>query len=430
MKKIILLFAAVLAWGAARSQNTDRASADFNALTSVYNTNDTAAYAAFFTKVLNDPRKIKANVNQMSREFRFIGPVTLKKIKAISATEIDLTFQTKNFGSWWTLMWITDSVKNFKEHHMRPARFSGDFLLQGQLSQNDILKTVDEYIDQLVDKKLFAGNVLIARNGQLLYNKSFGATPTGKPNDANVAFSLASMSKLFTTVSILQLVDAHKISLDDSVAKLLPQLKNKALYPITVRQLLTHTSGMGDYFEDPLFDPFKGRKFTRQDALPAVEKDKLHFPPGTSFGYSNTGFELLGLIVEKVSATPLESYIRQHVFEKVGMNHSTFGVASGGSEATIGDMYNFSQTLLSNKLLTPATTAYFFNYHTTDWGLGEEYQQLGSEVITGHSGGFEGVCTELNMYKNSGYTVIILSNTNPPYGHFLSDRIKETIIRK
>jgi CubicO group peptidase (beta-lactamase class C family) len=272
--------------------------------------------------------------------------------------------------------------------------------------------------------------VLIARNGQLLYNKSFGATPTGKPNDANVAFSLASMSKLFTTVSILQLVDAHKISLDDSVAKLLPQLKNKALYPITVRQLLTHTSGMGDYFEDPLFDPFKGRKFTRQDALPAVEKDKLHFPPGTSFGYSNTGFELLGLIVEKVSATPLESYIRQHVFEKVGMNHSTFGVASGGSEATIGDMYNFSQTLLSNKLLTPATTAYFFNYHTTDWGLGEEYQQLGSEVITGHSGGFEGVCTELNMYKNSGYTVIILSNTNPPYGHFLSDRIKETIIRK
>ena len=430
MKKLILLFATFLAWGTAQSQNTGGPVADFNALTSVYNTNDTAAYTAFFKKVSNDPRKIKANTNQMSREFRFIGPVTLKKVTAISTTETDLTFQTKNFGSWWTFMWITDSSKNFKEHHMRPARFSGDFLLPGQLSQNEMLKTVDEYIDQLVDKKLFAGNVLIARNGKLLYNKSFGATPAGKPNDANVAFNLASMGKLFTTVDILQLVDAHKLSLDDSVGHLLPQLTNRALYPITVRQLLTHTSGMGDYFEDPLFNPFKGRKFTRQDALPAVEKDKLHFAPGTSFSYSNTGFELLGLIVEKVSGISLENYVRQHVFEKAGMSHSTFGVASGGSEATIGDIYNFSQALQKGKLLTPAMTAYFLNYHTADWGLGEEYQQLGNEVVTGHSGGFEGVCTELNMYKNSGYMVIILSNTNPPYGHFLSDKIKETIIRK
>jgi len=429
MKGLPLLFITILISAIAKGQDTSRHRTDFNTLTAVYNTNDTAVYRRFFSSVLNDRQKIKSNIAQMRREFKFIGPVKLRKIQVVSATETDLTLQTENYGSWWNFLWITDSAKNFKEHHMRPTRFSGEFLLMGRIGRDEVLKEIEAYIDQLVAKKVFAGNVLIARKGKILYNKSFGNNRDGKPNDADTQFGLASMGKLFTTVSILQLADDHKLSLDDNVGKLLPALSNKTLYPITVRQLLTHTSGMGDYFEDPAFEPGKGRKFTSQDALAEVEKDKLHFAPGTGFRYSNTGFELLGLIIEKISGTSLDAYINQNIFQRVGMTHSKEGVAAGGALSTVNDIYNFSEALKANRLLSRRTTKYL-SYHTADWGLGQEYQQLGDEVITGHSGGDESACTELNLYKNTGYTVVILSNTAPPYGHFVSDKIKELIVRK
>ncbi|GAB2689831.1 hypothetical protein GCM10027037_10860 [Mucilaginibacter koreensis] len=402
----------------------------FQKLVQVYNTGDSVIYQNFYTQLTPDQQKAKANASQMLHEFQFTGKVQLKQVKNTSPTDVELLFQTDNYHSWWNYLWITDTANKFKEHHMRPVRLSGDFLSSGQLSQQQVLAGVNSYIKNLTDRKVFAGNVFIAKKGQILYNKSFGNDPQGQANSFQQQFDLASMGKLFTTVSILQLADQHKLSLNDSVGKLMPDLTNKALSAITVKQLLTHSSGMGDFFEDPAYEPQPGKMIPQVDFMTAIEKDKLHFNPGQGFRYSNTGFLLLGLIVEKVSGQKFDNYVQEHIFGKASMQHSKVGTPAGGGLSTVTDLYNFSKALNGGKLLSQATTTQFAHYHDANWGLGQEYQALGNEVVTGHSGGFIGVCTELNIYQKSGYTVIILSNTEPPYGHFLSDRIKELIIRK
>jgi len=107
------------------------------------------------------------------------------------------------------------------------------------------------------------------------------------------------------------------------------------------------------------------------------------------------------------------------------------GSGAGGGTSTASDLLRFTTALRNGKLLSKQRTAQFFTYQVNEqYGLGSEHQKLGGETIVGHSGGFEEICNEVNMYTKSGYTVIILSNSNPPYGHFLGDKIKTLLVRK
>ncbi|QQL51080.1 serine hydrolase domain-containing protein [Mucilaginibacter ginkgonis] len=402
----------------------------FQQFINAYNTGDTLKFCGFYASETPNDKLIEKSVKQTLSEYSFSGKLKLMKVKPTSPTETTIVARNESFGCWFEIYWITDANQHYKEHHMRPIRLSSDFLQTGLLSQQQVLTEADAYIKGLADQKVFAGNLLIAKDGKILYNKSFGTNPAGAPNTSAQQFDLASMGKLFTTISVLQLADQHKLSLTDSVGKLIPQLKNKSLRGITVEQLLTHTSGMGDFFEDPAFDPMNGKKFTEADVIPAIEKDQLHFPPGKEFRYSNTGFLLLGLIVEKQSGQDFKTYVREHIFKPAQMMYSEPANGAGGGMSTVNDIYSFSKAISDNKLLSPATTKQFLTFNNANWGLGQEYQQLGNEVITGHSGGFPGICTELNMYQNAGYTVVILSNTEPPFGHFISDKIKELVVRR
>ena len=433
MKQLIQILGVLLIHAGARAQTSVPAykpEAKFEQMVAVYNTNDSAAYAKYYLSILADQSKVGQNVKQTLSEYRFSnGKLKLEKVKPLSATETELTLQTVAYGSWMNILWVTDSAQNYKEHHMRPIRLGTDFLQKGSLSQKEVLTATAAYITKLADQKLFAGNVLIANNGTILFNRSYGNNPVGKANSLQQQFGLASMGKLFTTISILQLADRHKLSLDDSVGKLLPQLKNAALKGITVKQLLTHTSGMGDYFEDPANDPMTGKELKSVDFLTAIEKDKPHFAPGKGFRYSNTGFLLLGLIIEKASGKGFQHYVQGNICKPAGMANTVVDSGAGGGKSTVSDIYNLSVAVKNGKLLKPSTTKTFLTTHEGEWGLGQEYQALGDEVITGHSGGFIGICTELNMYQKGGYTVVILSNTEPPFGHFISDKIKELLVR-
>ena len=125
------------------------------------------------------------------------------------------------------------------------------------------------------------------------------------------------------------------------------------------------------------------------------------------------------------------NYVETNVLQKSGMTMTEVGSGAGGGLSTVPDLFNFANALKSNKLLNSETTKLFFGY-TVDgtWGLGSVHQKLGSERIFGHGGDYEGVCTDFGMYLNSGYTVIVLSDMDPPFAHFVSDKIKEFIIRK
>ena len=168
------------------------------------------------------------------------------------------------------------------------------------ICQNNVSLKLDSFFHTLDTYNQINGNVLIAANG-IIYKKSFGFADieNGTPNTDSTAFTLASVSKVFTSAAILQLRDKGKLKLDDHIIKYFPDFP----YPdITVRNLLSHTSGLPDYnlYEDQIKEN-PNKIFTNQDLLPSLKlwKQPLSFTPGDKWEYSNTNFCLLALLVEK-----------------------------------------------------------------------------------------------------------------------------------
>ena len=412
-------------------------------LIDVYNANDSTPSLNFIKASANGELRIQAFRRQFGQERAHIGAVKLYRIKTISPTEAEALVQSLRYEAWWRVVVLTDSLQQFKEHHMGLVRVTDEVLQTGALSGGQLKKEIEEFLHRQAPYQSFSGNIFIAEKGKTLYAHSFGNNAGGKPNTADQPFGMASISKLFTAVAILQLIDRKALSLQTVVPTVLPGLKNKKLAHITIQQLLSHTAGMGDYFEDPRFaqimDSSKASLtavvnagFTSPLAfLPFIERDSLSFEPGTNWRYSNTGFELLGTIVEKISGVPFHQYITDSVFNKADMKTAVPGSGSGSSVATVADLYAFARALQGGKLLSKPLTENILHYTVNgSYGYGTEHQTLAGEHIAGHSGGFEKVCNEFNIYTQSGITVIILSNVDPPLGHFLSDKIKQLLIRK
>lgn len=403
-----------------------------NTFIGVYNSGDSIEYKTWFKKSgLNNAEIINA-VKSNLNAYQYIGKVKIRKTDVASATKVDAWVQTCNYDSWWKFSVVSDSLQNFKYRIIQPAGFSESFIQEGKLSEDKIISEVDSYCTRLADSNVFAGNVFIADKERVMYSKSFGSNSEGKPNHAEQQFGLASLGKLFTAVGILQLLQRKQINLDSTVAAYLPQFKNETLAKeVTIRQLLTHTSGMGDFFENPDYQKNAGNYKTTGDFLPLLEADTLSFMPGSSWQYSNSGFILLALIIERITGIPFVDYVENNILKKAGMTMTIVGSGAGGGFSTVPDLYQFAKSLKNNKLLDKETTRLLFEYTIDDtWGLGSVHQKLGSENIFGHGGDYEGVCTDFAMYLNSGHTVIILSNMDPPFAHFIGDKIKELVIRK
>lgn len=410
----------------------DKLTALINSFIEVYNSGDSVEYNNWFVKSGFNKTEIENSVKSNLNAFQFLGEVKIRKTEVISPTKIDAWVQTLAYDSWWKFSVVTDSLLNFKYRVIQPAGFNESFIQEGKLTESEIVAELDSYCKRLTDSNVFAGNVFIADEERVIYSKSFGNNPQGKPNSSETQFGLASLGKMFTAVSILQLIQQKQISLDSTVATYLPDFKNKTIAKeVTIRQLLTHTSGMGDFFENPNYQKNVANFKTAGDFLELLESDTLSFKPGSSWQYSNSGFVLLSLVIEKVTGMTFTSYAQTNVLQKAGMTMTEVGSGAGGGLSTVSDLFHFANALKSNKLLNSETTKLFFGY-TVDgiWGLGSVHQKLGNEMVFGHGGDYEGVCTDFGMYLNSGHTVIVLSNMDPPFAHFISDKIKELIIRK
>lgn len=432
----IYIVVSVFAFGKAKAQPStaqkDKLAGLINDFIGVYNSGDSIEYKTWFKKSGLNHTEIVNAVKSNLNAYNYIGKVKIRKTDIISSTKVDAWVQTYAYDSWWKFSVTTDSVQNFKYRVIQPAGFSESFIQEGKLSDNEIISETDSYCKRLADSNVFAGNVFIADKDRVIYFKSFGNNSQGKPNHPEQQFGLASLGKMFTAVGVLQLIQNKQVSLDSTIAVYLPQFKNETLAKeVTIRHLLTHTSGMGDFFENPEYQKNAGNYKTTSDFLPLLEADTLSFKPGSSWQYSNSGFILLALIIEKVTGNTFVDYVENHILQKAGMTMTNIGSGAGGGFSTVPDLYQFAKALKSNKLLDKETTRLFFEYTIDDtWGLGSVHQKLGSESIFGHGGDYEGVCTDFAMYLNSGHTVIILSNMDPPFAHFISDKIKELIIRK
>lgn len=303
--------------------------------------------------------------------------------------------------------------------------------------------------------------MLVARGGQPMFSKAYGMADkrTGAPNNLNTKFNLGSLNKMFTAVAIAQLAERGKLSFDDTVARLLPDYPNKALAEkITIHQLLTHTSGMGNY-QNEKFLANLDKSRTIADLLPFFASDPVEFEPGSKWQYSNSGYALLGLIIEKVSRQNYFDYVREHIFKPAGMvNTDSYekgkdvtnlavgymrmnaegrpdpaatrrentatrparGSSAGGGYSTAEDLLKFSVALRGNKLLTQKYTELLLTGKVEAGGpIGKYAYGFGDKMfagkhIVGHNGGSAGIGANFDMFPELGYTAIVLTNYDPP----------------
>ena len=302
----------------------------------------------------------------------------------------------------------------------------------------------------------FSGAALVAQDEDVLLEAAYGLADRAQnlPNQVDTKFNLGSMNKMFTAVSILQLMEAGKLSLDDTLLQHLPDYPNpEVAAQVTIHQLLTHTSGLGDVFTDEFIqDPHRYR--SNADYLPLFVNEPLLFKPGEEFSYSNAGFVVLGLIIEKVSGQSYDEYVQQHIFDPSGMADSgafaidanipnlatgyttrdfmgneldaltsnsgmipVKGFAAGGGYSSVEDLLRFRHALWGYKLLSAASTELLTTGKVemgpiTRYSYGFMDRNAGGERVVGHTGGAPGICSFLYMYPDSGYTVVVLTNND------------------
>jgi len=318
-----------------------------------------------------------------------------------------------------------------------------------RLAHGAIHAALDAKADAMVKADALSGGMLVVRQGKTAYQKLWGTADreSGAPVTLATKFRIGSMNKMFTAVAILQLADQKKLSLDDTVGKLLPDYPNAEIArKVTVRMLLTHSGGTGDFF-GPEFDKNRLTLRGNEDYLKLFGARAPLFEPGTQERYSNYGFILLGAIVARIGGEDYYAYVQRHIFAPAGMtgtgslpedvavpdrskgytkkdgrwvsNADTLpfrGMAAGGGYSTLDDLVKFGQALESGKLLPKALLADATTSHTKgNWyGYGFMVGGEGADRWYGHGGGAPGMNGELRIFPASQTVIVALSNLDPP----------------
>lgn len=306
----------------------------------------------------------------------------------------------------------------------------------------------------LEEANQFSGVVLVASDGHIVFEKAYGKVD--EKQEAPVAtltrFNLASAGKMFTSTAVLQQIASGRLTLDTTVGQVLKDYPDQDFAnTVTVRHLLTHTSGAGDI---DLFGPENAEN--RKRARTVADMIALHgdrspaFIPGSKQEYGNFAYVVLGRMVEVLSGQDYETYIKQHILEPAGMTRSGFvdcvdtrpdiavgyakvngqdvsncltqptrGFPAGGQVSTASDMLLFVEALRTGKLLPLSLFAEAITPQREFMGLGFFATGYGPDVPKrdfrwGHGGSTDGACTDVRTYPATGETIVILSNREAP----------------
>jgi D-alanyl-D-alanine carboxypeptidase len=209
--------------------------------------------------------------------------------------------------------------------------------LSGPVANGTVLETqVDSYLQQCYAQAGPGAAVLVRSGDQTLLRKGYGLADLGHqvPLAPDRVFRIGSITKQFTAVSILQLVAAGKLRLDDDVVQYVPDFPNQGRR-ITIAQLLSHTSGIPNYTAQANFRSAPQRDLTLRQIFGLIKGRPFNFEPGTDWAYCNTGYVLLGAVIEKVSGQSYASYLQKHIIEPAGLTHTTYGFSPQGVPAQV-----------------------------------------------------------------------------------------------
>jgi len=319
------------------------------------------------------------------------------------------------------------------------------------LTQEEFLSQTKAFMAKLIDKGLFSGTLLIAKGDQVFLTMAAGEASKAfhVPNNIDTKFNLGSMNKMFTSTAIVQLAEKGKLSLDDPIGKYIDEswLPKDVTDKITVRHLLTHSSGLGSYFTETYMMSSRALFRKLDDYKPLIKDDRPAFEPGTKFQYSNTGMFLLGVVIEKVTGEDYFSYIRKAIYEPAGMTntdcyemdypvenlaigyspdpkspygwqnnlykHVIKGGPAGGGFSTVKDLHKFALALLDGKYVSKESrNAMWTDHLKADYGYGFSVSEGPTGKVVGHGGGFDGINSNLDIYLDSGFIVAVMSNVD------------------
>jgi D-alanyl-D-alanine carboxypeptidase len=339
---------------------------------------------------------------------------------------------------------------------LRRVTRTSDMPLQ-PLTDAQTISALTAKMDEEAKADRFSGAVLIGQRGRIIFEKAVGLAnrESRTPVTIDTQFRNGSMNKMFTATAVMQLVEAGKVSLDDTVGKFLMNYPNQDVArKVTIRHLLGHTGGTGDFF-GPEFVKNRLTLRTHTDYLALFGARAPLFEPGTQYRYSNYGMILLGAIIERVTGMLYFDYVRTRVFEPAGMtstgslpeselvskratgymrvndawtpNTDTLpwsGTAAGGGYSTVGDFFRFAEALQSGKLISKASLAQMLTPGIQpQYGFGMFFTGEGAKRSFGHGGGAPGQNGDLRVFPESGYVVVALSNLDPPAASRMVDFI-------
>jgi D-alanyl-D-alanine carboxypeptidase len=319
----------------------------------------------------------------------------------------------------------------------------------GQQVTPALSRAVDQIAKQALEKTgTPSASVAVVINGQVAYVQSYGTARVDGPVSATpkMRYSLGSVSKQFTAAAILKLQESGKLSLDDPVSRFLPTLTRA--HDITIRQLLSHTSGIRDYWPQDYVPPFMLEPLSPQKIVEDWAQRSLDFEPGTQWQYCNTGFVAAALIVEKASGEPLMQFLRENIFVPVGMTEVAnvddgplgpqdaagyrryalgplhpapkeakgwlFGAGELGMTAE--DLAKWDVSLIGQRILRPAsykqmeTETLLNNGLGTQYGLGIAVKSLSGHRVLEHGGEVSGYSAENLIFPDDGVAVAVLTN--------------------
>lgn len=315
-----------------------------------------------------------------------------------------------------------------------------------------------QQIEQLLAKYneygQFNGSALVAENGKVIFKKGFGQANMewDIPNQPDTKFRLGSISKQFTALLIVKLAEEGKLKLDVPITTYLPDYPKENGDKITIHNLLTHTSGIPNYTSAPNFLKDKSRTpYTPEEFIKTFNKLPLDFKPGEKFSYSNSGYFLLGYIIEKITGKTYEQYLQEIIltplkmtntgydhfevilknrasgYEKNGKNISnasfidmSIPYAAGSLYSTVEDLYLWDQALYTNKLLSQKSMESLFKPYIKAWdgfyGYGWSIKEVdngnkGKLKIIEHGGGINGFNTNIARVPADKNLVVLLNNT-------------------
>lgn len=298
------------------------------------------------------------------------------------------------------------------------------------ISQAELVRRLSSSVDSLAKAGEFSGVAVLAKNGVPVFQHAYGMADRerGVANNLETAFNLGSINKVFTQIAILQLQAAGKLDLDSTITTYWPDYPNKEVARrITIRQLMRHTSGIGGNIFGP---PASGKRNdirALKDVLPLFANEALQFDPGTSNAYSNAGYVVLGLLIERLSGQDYYAYVRKHIVEPAEMRRTdSFFVDSLPPNTAIGytrgdENAPPSAPLHPNTLQLPGRGSSAGGGYSTGQDLLKFLQALrehripnGMPAGLGIAGGSGGINAVVEGDLPGGYDLIVLTNLDPP----------------